>query len=83
MLEAVAERVALALDNTRLGEEARSRAEREQILSELSAELQRVTDMDVILRVTARELSRVLDTPHAFARLTLQEPDAASGDGES
>lgn len=71
MLEAVAERVALALDSSRLSEQAQRQAAREQILSRLSAELQATTELDVILRIAAREASRALDTPQSFVHLTM------------
>jgi GAF domain-containing protein len=71
MLEAVAERVALALDSTRVGEQAQRQAEREQILSTISAELQATTDLNVILRVVARETSRAMSVPHSFIHLAM------------
>ena len=72
ILEAVAERVALALDSTRLSEQARSQAEREQILSHLSAELQATTDLNIILRTVAREASLALGTPRGFVHLQVE-----------
>lgn len=69
LLEAVAERVALALDSSRLGEQAEFVAEREQILSRLSAELQATTDLNVILRTAASEASRAMGSPRAFVYL--------------
>jgi GAF domain-containing protein len=71
MLEAVAERVALALDSTRVGEQAQRQAEREQILSAISAELQATTDLNVILRTVAREASRAMAAPHSFIHLAM------------
>jgi GAF domain-containing protein len=72
ILQAVAERVALALDSTRLSEQARSQAEREQILSRLSAELQATTDLHIILKIAAREASRALGTPRGFVHLQVE-----------
>ncbi len=72
ILQAVAERVALALDSTRLSEQARSQAEREQILSRLSAELQATTDLNIILKTAAREASRALGTPRGFVHLQVE-----------
>jgi GAF domain-containing protein len=69
LLEAVAERVANALDTSRLSEQTQYQAAREQILSRLSAELQAVTDLDVILRVAAREASDALGTGQSFVHL--------------
>jgi len=72
IIQAVAERVAQALDTTRLGEQALRQAEREQVLSRLSAELQATTDLDVILRVAAREASRALGAPRGFVHLIME-----------
>lgn len=72
MLEAVAERVALALDSARLGEQAQRQAVRDQILSRLSAELQATTDLNAILRIVASEASRALKTSRGFVNLTTQ-----------
>lgn len=71
MLEAVAERVAMALDSTRLGDQAQYQAQREEILSHLSADLQATTDLNTILRVVSRTASRALETPTGFVYLTL------------
>ncbi len=72
LIEAVAERVALALESTRLSEQTQRQAEREQILSRLSAELQATTNLDVMLRIAAREASRALGTPRGFIHLTME-----------
>lgn len=69
MLEAVAERVAFALDSSRLGEQSQRQAERELILSRLSADLQATTDLNVILRTAAEEAGRALSTSRAFVHL--------------
>ncbi len=70
MLEEVAERVAMALDSTRLGEQSRRQAEREQILGRISAELQASADLDTILRIVVKETSQALGAPTGFVHLT-------------
>lgn len=72
MLEAVAERVALALDNARLGEQSQRQVAREQVLNRLSVELQATTDLDNILRIVARETSRAMNTSRGFIYLTME-----------
>jgi GAF domain-containing protein len=72
MLEAVAERVALALDSTRLGEMAEQRAKRDQILSTLSAEFQASSDLPGILKAAARGVSQAFGSSRGFAQLTLR-----------
>lgn len=72
MLEAVAERVALALDSTRLGEMAEQRAKRDQVLSTLSAEFQASSDLPGILKAAARGVSQAFGASRGFAQLTLR-----------
>jgi GAF domain-containing protein len=72
VLREVAERVALALDSTRLSDNALRQIEREQVLSRLSADLQATTDLDVILRIAAREASRALGTSRGFVHLSME-----------
>jgi GAF domain-containing protein len=75
MLTAVAERVALALDSTRLGDSTLRQVEREQMLGRLTAELQSTTDLDALLQIAAREASRSLGTPRGFVHLVQEIGD--------
>ena len=71
MLEAVAERVSLALDSARLGEQAQKHASREQILSAISVKLQGSNDLNAILRIVVSEASRALGVSRGFIHLTM------------
>ena len=73
MLQAVADRVAQALDSTRLGEQSRRQADQEQILNQLVTQLQGTTDLDIILRLVAEQTSRALDTSRGFVHLNIEE----------
>jgi GAF domain-containing protein len=82
MLQAVAERVAQALDTTRLGEQSRRQAEQEQILSRLSADLQASGDLQTVLRIVAERASRAMGTSRGFVHLTLRlDEDDLPDDG--
>ncbi|NDJ35308.1 MAG: GAF domain-containing protein [Chloroflexi bacterium] len=72
LLEAVAERVAQALENTRLTEQSRRQAEQEAVLSRLTTELQTMTDINLILRTVAEQTSRVMGTSRGFVHLVLE-----------
>ena len=80
MLEAVAERVAVALDNTRLAEQAQRTAWREQIVNQISAQLQRSHDLQVILRTAVIELGRAMGLSRGFARLMPPSGQSLTGD---
>jgi GAF domain-containing protein len=58
LLEAAAERAALALENARLVESAQRRASRERAIGEISAKIGSVSDMESILQTAVEELGR-------------------------
>jgi GAF domain-containing protein len=60
ILEATAERVAIALEGARLLEDAQKRAARESFLSEMAAKLGTSFKLDSILRDTVQELGQTL-----------------------
>ncbi|MCX7855720.1 MAG: GAF domain-containing protein [Anaerolineae bacterium] len=60
MVEEIADRLALALENARLLEEARRRAERERLASEISQKLTTSVRMERILQIAAEELNQAL-----------------------
>lgn len=60
MAEAVADRLALAVENARLLEEAQRRAAREHRIAEITAHLRASLDPDTILKTTVRELGQAL-----------------------
>ncbi len=60
LLEAAAERAALALENARLVESAQRRASRERSIGEISARIGSVGDIDSILQAAVEELGRKL-----------------------
>jgi GAF domain-containing protein len=58
LLEAAAERAALALENARLVESAQRRASRERAIGEISTRIGAVNDMEAILQTAVEELGR-------------------------
>ena len=59
-LEAVTERLAVALESARLYEEARSRADREQAISQVTTRISASTEIEAILRTTVEEIGKSL-----------------------
>ncbi len=82
MIEVVAARLALALDNSRLFDETQTLAQQEHAINELGARLQAVGDVDEMLRVTLAELSRVLGAHHASVRLQAAPLLTPAGHGQ-
>ncbi|HID89304.1 MAG TPA: GAF domain-containing protein, partial [Anaerolineae bacterium] len=59
LAEEIGGQIALALESARLLEETQERAAREQILSEMTAELTRSLDVETLLQTALRELARL------------------------
>ena len=58
LLEAAAERAALALENARLVDSAQRRASRERTIGEISTKIGAVSDMNAIMQAAVEELGR-------------------------
>ncbi len=58
LLEAAAERAALALENARLVETAQRRASRERTIGEISTKIGAVSDLEAIMQTAVEELGR-------------------------
>jgi GAF domain-containing protein len=65
----VADQTALALENIRLVERTRQRANREQAIANVTARVRETLDLDTVLRTTAREIQRALNLQEAEVRL--------------
>lgn len=72
----VATQTALALENIRLVEHTRQRANREQAIAKVAARIRETLDLDTVLRTSARELQNALNLEEAEIRLIPQDnPD--------
>lgn len=73
LMEAVAERAALAMENARLFQDARRRAAKEQLISEATARVSGSLSIENILQTTASELERVLGGSEVLIRFKSKE----------
>lgn len=80
VIEAVAQRLALAAENLRLFENVQRRAAREQLARELTDKMRRAPDMDTLLQTTIREMAAALSAPNAFVQLSAPPGSAGNGD---
>lgn len=69
LVEAVANRLGLTLDNTRLFEEARTLAQQEHVINEIGGRLQEASEVDDMLQVALLELRQVLNAESGAIRL--------------
>lgn len=65
LVEKVAEQVSLALENSRLVEEAQKNAQRDQIIANISNRIRETLDIDSVIRTAAEELRKVFDLKEA------------------
>ncbi len=73
LVEAVAERAALAMENARLFQDARRRAAKEQAISQASSRISTAINIENILHTTAEELERVLGGSEVLIRFQTKE----------
>jgi GAF domain-containing protein len=73
LLETIASQVSLALENSRLVNEAQQRAQREQIVSEIIGRIAAAVDMDTILKSTVKELGQLVGESEIAVQLVAGE----------
>ena len=69
LAESVAERMALALENARLLEETQRRAEHEQLVARVSAQMRETLDVDTVLKRAASEMRQALGLQNVLIHL--------------
>ncbi|MBC7225974.1 MAG: GAF domain-containing protein [Thermoflexales bacterium] len=69
MVEEIADRLALALENARLLEETRRHAERDRRIAEITARVRASMDPEAVLRTAARELGAVLGVDRVVVQM--------------
>jgi GAF domain-containing protein len=69
---AVADQVALALENARLFDQTLRRERRERLISEIAGKMRAAPDVEGILRTTVQEIRRALGVSHGVIRLKTQ-----------
>ncbi|MCX7681905.1 MAG: GAF domain-containing protein [Anaerolineae bacterium] len=74
LIEAIADQMALAIENARLLEETRRLAERERLISEITAHIRASAQVDTILRTAVQELGRALRASEGMIQLTTGAP---------
>lgn len=75
LIEEAASRLALALENARLVQDAQKLASREQQINVVSSQIQQSTDLETLLQNTVRELGNTLGIPKAFIQIGLETRD--------
>jgi GAF domain-containing protein len=81
LAQAVSERAALALENARLFEETERTAERERVVSLITARIGESNKFDNILHTTIQELGRTLGASRTFIQLETPSTNGAHPEG--
>ena len=81
ILESVAERTALAVENARLIEQSQRSAERQDIINTISERLESAPDLQVLLESVVNELKETLGVDQVYVELTANPQQAANVDG--
>jgi len=74
---ALADQTAIAIDSRRLLAETQHRAEREQLIRQITTRIRAAGDIQGVLETTATELARSMRVSRSIVRLTMG--DSASG----
>jgi len=82
MLESLSVQVGLALENARLLEDSRRRAEREQLVGQMTAQFTRSLDMDAVLRTAVRELGQLPQVAEVSVHVVPPEASPAASERE-
>jgi signal transduction protein with GAF and PtsI domain len=84
-MQAVADQVALALDNARLIEETQRRAERERLVADISGRMFAANDLETIVQIAGEELGRILQVRQTTVKIRseLAELSTQPGNGQS
>lgn len=75
LVEKIADQVALALENSRLVDEAQKSALRDQVIANVSTRVRETLDIESVVRTAATELRRAFDLKEAEILIGASQPD--------
>ena len=78
LVEKIADQVALALENSRLVEEAQKSALRDQMIANISTRVRETLDVESVIRTAATELRRVFDLKEAEINIGPHQPESGA-----
>lgn len=78
LAEAIADRLALSLENARLFEQAQVTAQREQLVNQITSELQTNTNLETLIAQAAIQFQQALGATHTRVRLGLTDDDSSN-----
>jgi GAF domain-containing protein/heme/copper-type cytochrome/quinol oxidase subunit 4 len=82
LIEEIAGRLALALENARLLDETRQRAQRDRLIADITAQVRASMDIERILKTAVQGIGAALGSDRAFIRLETGQQRATPVGGE-
>jgi GAF domain-containing protein/cbb3-type cytochrome oxidase subunit 3 len=79
LIQGIAERTALAVENARLYLQAQRAANREYLINTIASRLQRAPSLTLLLESATRELSQALGTDNVYAEISVEQPTEKQG----
>ena len=79
LLQAVANQVAVALDNARLFEQAQNQAERETVINTIAQKIQSASDIEMVLQIASQELGKAIGVQRTSVFLGQDRTKGANG----
>jgi GAF domain-containing protein len=76
LLQSIAERTALAVENARLYLQSQRAAERESLINNIASRLQRAPSLAMLLETATKELAEALGTDNVYAEISVDRPIA-------
>jgi GAF domain-containing protein len=83
LVEEAASRLALALENARLVQDAQRLATRERQVNVITSQIQQAADLNTILQNTVRELGNALGVPRTFIQIGIAPANETDQDKEN
>lgn len=74
LIQSIAERAGLAVENARLYIQAQRAADRERLVNTIASRLQRAPNLTLLLESAAQELASALGTENVYAEISLDHP---------
>lgn len=78
MLKGLTDQLSVAIDNARLFSDSQSRAERERVITDITAKVRASTNLDIILQTSIQELSQALHLPKGNIMLKVGDGGASN-----
>ena len=75
MIEKIGEQIALALENSRLVDEAQKSAQRDQLIANISSRVRETLDVEAVIRTASTELRKVFDLKEAEISIGLPQAE--------